>query len=281
MEEKNHFFEKSKILLVEKEICANTESPLSQPIEKKESAKKILFDNNNPQKRVAIELKKDLLKNRTNFEFEAAKTFVNKETEKITEKSLYAKPDIQESTKILSEPDIESITEIYTNTEINAEIDTEIDADNNQKIEIDNNQLIKTELFTFNKDKNENKEDNSNKQSKKVRPGLKARLKIFTFGFLAILTCFIGWSIYNAVEIETLRAQMQESNKIYAVNIVNYIKNISKADDLTSSDSIYNLQLLSEAKIIPIAPTLEPHVEYSVNSNWFDRLCNWLTSIFK
>ncbi len=91
----------------------------------------------------------------------------------------------------------------------------------------------------------------------------------------------MGWAIYNAVEIQTLRAQMQASNKTYGINLTNYINNISRADDL-NTDSLLNLEQLSTAGIIPIEPTaLENPVEYTIKSNWFDRLCNWLSGAIK
>ena len=94
------------------------------------------------------------------------------------------------------------------------------------------------------------------------------------------LACMIGWTIANAVQIETLTSEMEQANKIYSVNIVTHISNISKADDLTNPDSIFNLDELSNAEVIPLQPTPSAPTEYSVRSNWFDRVCNWLSNLF-
>lgn len=246
MENKFEPLRTSKTLVVEKKVL-ETEVSFSEPALKKETAKKVLFENNEPQKRVELEINKKT-PTITNFEFEATKSFINEtSTDSIIEKEEQVK-DEREISKKTEESIDKDTTSVFTN-----------------------------EFFEFaNKDKVPQQ-----KNIKKAKPGLKARFKIIVFGFIAVLACFFGWSIYNAIEIETLRAQIQESNKIYAVNIVNYIKTISKSDDLTSSDSFLNLQQLSDANIIPIAPEIEPFVEYNVTSNWFDRVCNWISNIFK
>ena len=111
---------------------------------------------------------------------------------------------------------------------------------------------------------------------------LKNRLKVCFVAMICVLTCLGGWSIYNAIKIETLNAQEQLETAEYNINIAKVITNISKLDDLTNPNSITNLDELSSAQIIEVAPknelfpkTLEKH------SNWFDRVCNWLSNLFK
>lgn len=295
MENKFEPLNKSNILLAEKEVSENKISSF-KPAEKKETAKKILFENNEPQKRVESELNKNPRK-KTLFEFEATKSFINNENESlettIEKKTLFEKESLVNSPK--SEKDI-NILNLQKSTSLNSESNaknltdsfsesfskniSEDEINKNSNSEIPNNELFvfKTKEKEF---KEKEKEDKYSTHQKKPNPGLKSRLKILFFGFVAILVCFLGWSIYNAVEIETLRSQMQTSNKVYAVNIVNYIKTIAKSDDLTSSESLINLEQLSDANIIPIAPKVEPLIEYQKTSNWFDRICNWLSNIFK
>ena len=112
------------------------------------------------------------------------------------------------------------------------------------------------------------------------RAKFKTRLKIICVGTVLVLACMVGWTIANAVQIETLTSEMEQANKIYSVNIVTHISNISKADDLTNPDSIFNLDELSNAEVVPLQPTPSAPTEYSVRSNWFDRLCNWLSNLF-
>jgi hypothetical protein len=234
---------------------------LQEPEQKKESAKKILFENNSADRYVE-QLKRNsalyspsvTTSTSTKIEFEAAKSFFTEEPKK----------------EIKSEKMIEQKVEIEKIFEPEIEIEPEIQ-------NIDFTQLE-------NKTENETVEKNEEQSNKRLKPkvNFKARLKIIVFGFVAVLTCFMGWSIYNAVEIETLRAEMEASNKTYAVNIYNYIKNISKANALNDEDSIYNLQELSNAGVVPLEPSaLENPSEYTIKSNWFDRLCNWLSGVFK
>lgn len=232
--------------------------PVTNTEEKKETAKKILF-NNSPEEIVSRQLSHvaaslSVLSN-SKIEFEAAKTFFS---------------DL---------PEQELKVEKFKEAEVENLSVEEVENQKEEEIEVEK----ETQSLNFLKTEEETQINEETNVSKRVKPktGLKARLKVITFGFFAVLTCFIGWVIYNAVEIETLRAQMEAANKTYSVNIVNYINNISKADDLTS-DSLFNLQQLSEAGIVPLEPSeLKNNVEYSVKSNWFDRLCNWLSGIFK
>lgn len=237
--------------------------PAEKSEDKKESAKKILFENNSPEALVEFQMKQNALSrtekttqpttSSTKIQFEAAKSFFSeKPKEEIAvEKEIDIQPEIEKENKVYAELEIE----IETEDEIVEEFKTEENVDSSDEVQ----------------------------EVKKIKPktGLKKRLKIITFGFFAVLTCFLGWSIYNAVEIQTLRAQLEASNKTFGINVVNYISNISKADDLTT-DSLFNLKQLSEAGVIPVEPSeIEDHVEYTIKSNWFDRFCNWLSGIFK
>lgn len=248
--------------IIEKEIKdISFEDLLSQePEQKKESAKKMLFTNSTERyieqlKRSSAIYFPSVSTAPTKIQFEAAKTFFNEEPKK----EIIEEKETAEETliKTLPKVEIEPLTFIKNKKEVEIEEGLE-----QEKIIDEEEKTIKRI-----------------KASPKVN--FKSRLKIIAFGFVAVLTCFLGWSIYNAVEIQTLRAQIEASNKTYGVNIYNYIKNISKADDLTS-DSIFNLQDLSDAGIVPLEPSaLNKPVEYTIKSNWFDRFCNWLSGVFK
>lgn len=238
----------SRTLLLEKE----TEEPsaVSFVEEKKESAKKVLFENNTPElymenlkKNFAPEPKQEEKpKVSPKIQFEAAETFFAKPTEQVEE--------IQEEEIIATEVEPEVQEETAEETEPKIEVEQEI----------------------------ENEEELQNKRLKRAKP--KTRFRIFVFGLVGVLACMCGWAIYNSVEIQTLTSEIEQANKIYSVNVYNYINNLSKTDDLTNPDSIFNLDSLSDAGVVPIQPTKEDQVEYSVKSNWFDRLCNWISNLF-
>lgn len=247
--------------------------------EKKEKAKKILFENNSVEKYMENLRKNSAISSSATattapsykFKLEAEKTFFNEAPDKTVE--LNTKPKVEVEGYTPAQPLKEKMTEIVPNLELEEKVKSEIEEEieeKDEKLEICE-KVIEEEII----------KENQKDAQKKLKPNFKTRLKIIVFGFCAVLTCFMGWSIYNAIQIETLTAQLEAANKTYAVNVVSYINNLSKADDLTS-DSIFNLEELSTAEVIPLTPkTLENPVEYSIKSNWFDRFCNWLSGIFK
>lgn len=263
MKEKN-----SRTLLLEKE----TEEPSVESFieenqeEKKESAKKVLFENNTPElymqnlkKNFAPQQEKETKSAQSissKIQFEAAETFFSKPLEAKEKKQTEGQVSFQNVYVPLKEEESE----------------TETLPEEKEEIE------VSSEEETLSDVQEENISEDENKPVKRAKP--KTRFRIFIFGLISVLACMCGWSIYNAVEIKTLTAEIEQANKIYSVNVYNYIKTISKADDLTNKDSITNLDSLSEAGIVPLQPTKEDKSEYSVKSNWFDRLCNWLSNLF-
>lgn len=263
MKEKN-----SRTILLEKE----TEEPSDVSFipenqeEKKESAKKVLFENNTPELYMQ-NLKKNFEPQQeketksapsvsSKIQFEAAETFFSKPLEAKEKKQTEGQVSFQNVYVPLKEEESE----------------TETLPEEKEEIE------ILSEEENVNDVIEENVSEDENKPVKRAKP--KTRFRIFIFGLISVLACMCGWSIYNAVEIKTLTAEIEQANKIYSVNVYNYVKTISKADDLTNKDSITNLDSLSDAGIVPLQPTKEQPSEYSVKSNWFDRLCNWLSNLF-
>ena len=261
LQEKN-----SRTLLLEKE----TEEPSVESFieenqeEKKESAKKVLFENNTPELYMQ-NLKKNFEPQQeketksaplvsSKIQFEAAETFFSKPLEAKEKKQTEGQVSFQNVYVPLKEEEPETLPEEKEEIEVPSEEETLSDV------------------------QEENISEDENKPVKRAKS--KTRFRIFIFGLISVLACMCGWSIYNAVEIKTLTAEIEQANKIYSVNVYNYVKTISKADDLTNKDSITNLDSLSEAGIVPLQPTKEDKSEYSVKSNWFDRLCNWLSNLF-
>ncbi len=118
---------------------------------------------------------------------------------------------------------------------------------------------------------------------KKIKPktNFKTRLKIAICAFALVLTCVCGWSIYNAVKVKTLTAELQAEQAKYSVNVVKVISNVQKLDDLSNPNSITNLDELEKAEVINIVPKQEKSpMQLEPKSNWFDRLCNWLSNLF-
>lgn len=131
-------------------------------------------------------------------------------------------------------------------------------------------------------------EEEKRLQRKKVvyenqkKPSIKLRLKLAICAIALVLTCLGGWAIYNAVEIKTLTGEAQAKNAEYNISVMKVIKTTSKLDDLTNPNSITNLDELESANIVQIIPKekVSPKT-IEKQSNWFDRLCNWLSNLFK
>ena len=244
--------------------------------EKKESAKKTLFTNTPTQ--YMENLKKNFDKTETKQEqknkqvtpkiqFKAAETFFSESKEP----------------KKKQTPGQVSFSNYY-NKDFEEEIKPQTSTQEETEIKYEESNLISLSVEKYNEEEiKENSEENietdsENKNKRKAK--FKTRLKIICFGTVAVLVCMMGWAIYNAVEIKTLTEEMEQANKIYSVNVVTHISNISKADDLTNPDSIFNLSALSDAEVIPLTPSPQEPIEYSVKSNWFDRFCNWLSNLF-
>ena len=114
------------------------------------------------------------------------------------------------------------------------------------------------------------------------KPSLKLRLKLAICAIALVLTCLGGWAIYNAVEIKTLTGEAQAKNAEYNINVMKVIKTTSKLDDLTNPNSITNLDELESANVVQIIPKeIASPKTIEKQSNWFDRLCNWLSNLFK
>lgn len=114
------------------------------------------------------------------------------------------------------------------------------------------------------------------------KPSLKLRLKLAICAIALVLTCLGGWAIYNAVEIKTLTGEAQAKNAEYNINVMKVIRTTSKLDDLTNPNSITNLDELESANVVQIIPKEKAYPKtIEKQSNWFDRLCNWLSNLFK
>lgn len=114
------------------------------------------------------------------------------------------------------------------------------------------------------------------------KPSLKLRLKLAICAIALVLTCLGGWAIYNAVEIKTLTGEAQAKNAEYNINVMKVIRTTSKLDDLTNPNSITNLDELESANVVQIIPKEKASPKtIEKQSNWFDRLCNWLSNLFK
>ena len=229
--------------------------------EKREEAKRKLFNFVEPKSEKKVLPKQSISLSKEVFENEEVK---NVEPEK--EINFFSQTEIEP--KKIIEDDI--VNEIEQEPEFEIEQESEFEIEQQTEYEDDLAQ------------------EEKRLQRKKVvyenqkKPSLKLRLKLAICAIALVLTCLGGWAIYNAVEIKTLTGEAQAKNAEYNINVMKVIRTTSKLDDLTNPNSITNLDELESANVVQIIPKEKASPKtIEKQSNWFDRLCNWLSNLFK
>ena len=229
--------------------------------EKREEAKRKLFNFVEPKSEKKVLPKQSISLSKEVFENEEVK---NVKPEK--EIKFFSQTEIEP--KKIIEDDI--VNEIEQEPEFEIEQEPEFEIEQQTEYEDDLAQVEKR------------------LQRKKVvyesqkKPSLKLRLKLAICAIALVLTCLGGWAIYNAVEIKTLTGEAQAKNAEYNINVMKVIRTTSKLDDLTNPNSITNLDELESANVVQIIPKEKASPKtIEKQSNWFDRLCNWLSNLFK
>lgn len=221
--------------------------------EKREEAKRKLFNFVEPKSEKKVLPKQSISLSKEVFENEEIK---NLEPEK--EIKFFSQTEIEP--KKIIEDDI--VSEIEQEPEFEIEQQTELEGD----IAEEEKRLQRKKVVYENQKK----------------PSLKLRLKLAICAIALVLTCLGGWAIYNAVEIKTLTGEAQAKNAEYNINVMKVIRTTSKLDDLTNPNSITNLDELESANVVQIIPKEKASPKtIEKQSNWFDRLCNWLSNLFK
>ena len=116
--------------------------------------------------------------------------------------------------------------------------------------------------------------------------GYKFRFRLLTGVFCCLIAILSGWIIGNAIEISSTSSQIATQvtqGEEYNVNIAKYLQKIasldSKTKDTPPNPEDGNLLPLEEVITITPQPLDEP-TEYEKESNWFDKICNWLRNLF-
>lgn len=114
----------------------------------------------------------------------------------------------------------------------------------------------------------------------------KFRKNLITSVFCCMLAILGGWIIGNSIEIASANSQIVsqiEKQEEYSVNIIEYLSKIGKLDDNVNQTppNSQDGTLFPIDEIIPITPQpLEDTTAYEQESNWFDKICNWIRNLF-
>ena len=137
------------------------------------------------------------------------------------------------------------------------------------KIESTNQEEIEEEIQAYTKSNNK---------------GYSFRMRLCTGVMCLLIALFGGWIIGNAIEIASTSAQIAETEiakDAYEANLVSYLQKISQLDNWNDNNVNNDSALIPIEEIIPITPTpLEDPTSYERESNWFDKICNWLSNLF-
>lgn len=220
------------------------------------------------EKTLLKEIEKDQEK-----ELEKKLQTLKEEGEKLREEQPKARETRKEifSASAFPAEEVEKLKQKYAQTEVEQPEPTEEEEIN--KIESKVSSVIEKPNYDY-------MQTLSEKQRKKVfvfkkeksSAQAKPRASKFKMIMISILFAIFGtWGIVNIATIDNVASQITEVSSQYHLNLFNYIKNLYMLD-ATNSENMKNLfeTIPEEGK----APT-----KIEVESNWFDRICNFLEGL--
>lgn len=185
------------------------------------------------------------------------------EPEKQTEKK-----EVVETTEVVEDENVEQKQSLEQQVE-EQQIQTESLFGEIDKIEDSNQEEIEEEIQAYTKSNNK---------------GYSFRMRLCTGVMCLLIALFGGWIIGNAIEIASTSAQIAETEiakDAYEANLISYLQKISQLDNWNDNNVNSDSTLIPIEEIIPITPTpLEDPTSYERESNWFDKICNWLSNLF-
>lgn len=180
------------------------------------------------------------------------------------------KQDVVEETPAkIEEETVETIEQTLEEQVENQKIEFESLFGEIDKIETSNEEEIQEEIQAY---------------TKPNPKGYSFRMRLCTGVMCLLIALFGGWIIGNAIEIASTSAQIAETEMtkdLYEANLVSYLQKISQLDNWNDNNINSDSTLIPIEEIIPIIPTpLEDPTAYERESNWFDKICNWLSNLF-
>ena len=198
-----------------------------------------------------------------------AKPFASVTFEEDVENQSQQQEDITPNSEIVYEENTETLEQTLEEQVEKQQIQAESLFGEIDKIEGSNEEEIEEEIQTY---------------TKPNPKGYSFRLRLCTGVMCLLIALFGGWIIGNAIEIASTSAQIAETEiakEAYEANLVSYLQKISQLDNWNDNNVNSDSSLLPIEEIIPITPTpLEDPTAYERESNWFDKICNWLSNLF-
>lgn len=108
----------------------------------------------------------------------------------------------------------------------------------------------------------------------------KFRYKLIAIGYALVLAICIGWTIGNAIAINNQAGALTTASTSYEINVVKYTMKIAQLDGIEVSDSADEFSPITSGFELQPEPLQHP-TDYTTSTNWFDKLCNWLSKLFR
>ncbi|MDD3397197.1 MAG: hypothetical protein PHR96_01480 [Clostridia bacterium] len=110
------------------------------------------------------------------------------------------------------------------------------------------------------------------KQKNKSKKRFRAKLSLITYSIIFLIcSC---WTISNAIELSNTARNISEIN--YHINEIQYLIKIEQLDNYNNGE---NPEIVNIIEITP--PALVEPTQIQPITNWFDRICAWLSGLFK
>ena len=165
------------------------------------------------------------------------------------------------------------------------EVEQKQEEQNSQEIEEQVESLYNSSLSVESQGEEEIKNSISSATNEKTK-SYKFRFRLLTGVFCCLIAILTGWIIGNSIEIANTSSQITTQiaqGKEYEANVAKYMYKIDQIDRKTQNTppNPEDGNLLPIEEVITITPqALEEPTEYEQESNWFDKICNWLRNLF-
>lgn len=165
----------------------------------------------------------------------------------------------------------ETITKLQTQI---SENDKKIEEQEINRIESKVSSVIEKPNYDFVEELSESQKQKVYKISAEEKaPAPKPQVsKIAKFVLPILIAIFGVWGVVNIAQIDHVAGEIEQVTSDYELNLISYLKNLTSLD-ATNSENMENL-----FETIPDESV--PPEEVGEQSNWFDRICNFLGGLF-
>ncbi|MDD2227515.1 MAG: hypothetical protein PHH71_02925 [Clostridia bacterium] len=109
-------------------------------------------------------------------------------------------------------------------------------------------------------------------EKKKQKKSFRAKFSVVLYSIILIICT--GWTIFNGIQISNTANEIARIE--YSINSFNYIIKIDQLDIIEDHEN----SIITNVMEVTPPPLTEP-TQIQPQTNWFDRLCSWLSNLFK